>query len=201
MGDRLAPDSVIGLDRNQFGVDPFPWTLGNRRWARVRRPNSSSTVSPEVRRPGSNKIKTLGGDSGLRCLKCSGKLWPETARIIPLSSGITAITSLKYMVSMTETPHVCPRQESRPCAAGTRRAAAPPRGRTNEALPVQMRNAERRCPYTAWQGPKSNPGDSCATSDHSVGPSQPLANSIPPMTFYLPKVRQPLLHGPAASAP
>ena len=35
--------------------------------------DSSSTVSPEVRRPGSNKIKTLGGDSGRRCLKCSGK--------------------------------------------------------------------------------------------------------------------------------
>ena len=75
---------------------------------------SSSTVSPEVRRPGSNKIKTLGGDSGRRCLKCSGKLWPGIARIIPLSSGITAITSLKYVVSMTETPHVCPCQESRP---------------------------------------------------------------------------------------
>ena len=35
--------------------------------------DSSSTVSPEVRRPGSNKINTLGGDSGRRCLKCSGK--------------------------------------------------------------------------------------------------------------------------------
>ena len=33
--------------------------------------DSSSTVSPEVRRPGSNKINTLGGDSGRRCLKCS----------------------------------------------------------------------------------------------------------------------------------
>ena len=30
--------------------------------------DSSSTVSPEVRRPGSNKINTLGGDSGRRCL-------------------------------------------------------------------------------------------------------------------------------------
>ena len=30
--------------------------------------DSSSTVSPEIRRPGSNKINTLGGDSGRRCL-------------------------------------------------------------------------------------------------------------------------------------
>ena len=66
-----------------------------RRRALTKASDSSSTVSPEVRRPESNKIKTLGGDSSRRCLKCSGKLWPEIARIIPLSSGIAAITSSK----------------------------------------------------------------------------------------------------------
>ena len=100
--------------------------------------SSSSTVSPEIRRPGSNKIKTLGGDSGHRCLKCSGKLWSETARIIPLPSGIAAITSLKYVVSMTETPHVRPRQECRPLSISSDRAKSP---RRQACQAIRHRNA------------------------------------------------------------
>ena len=110
---------------------------------------SSSTVSPEIRRPGSNKIKTLGGDSGHRCLKCSGKLWSETARIIPLPSGITAITSLKYVVSMTETPHGCPRQECRSLSISSDRAKSPRRQacqaiRHRNPRPARQAHRQRR---------------------------------------------------------
>ena len=146
--------------------------------------DSSSTVSPEVRRPGFNKIKTLGGDSGCCCLKCSGKLWPETARIIPLSSGITAITSLKYVVSMTETPHVCPRQESRPLSISSDRAKSP-RRQARQAIhhchPRPARQAHRlrrHRPTPALRGSVRRAPHGALRTLHAMPTIRPDANVV-----------------------
>ena len=87
--------------------------------------NSSSTVSADRRRLRSNKINGLRVDQCSCSLHCSGKLRPEFQRIVLLHSAISAITSLKCVVSMTETPHVRPRQEGRPLSISSDRAKSP----------------------------------------------------------------------------
>ena len=108
---------------------------------------SSATVSPEVRRPGSNKIMILGGDWGDRSLKWCGKFWAGFSGMIPFFSGISAMAFLKYAVSMTETPQVRPCQESRHLSIPSDRAESP-RRQARKAIrhrnPRSARHARRQ---------------------------------------------------------
>ena len=94
--------------------------------------DSSSTVSSEVQKPISCKIMRLCIDQVGIALKCSGKFWPESPRNIPLFTGLPAITFVKCVVSMMETPHVRPRQESRHLSIPSDRRK-PPRRKTRQA--------------------------------------------------------------------
>ena len=99
-------------------------------------------------------------------LKCSGKFRLEFPRNIPLCTGIDAITFVKYMVSILETPHVRPRQESRPvsissdrrkpaakASASSKPSSLPSADSTNSPPPAPLTNSCARqlgSPSASW---------------------------------------------------